>query len=224
MTLSKNRLTIVLILFTFFFITSCQNSTFSNVIKTAKYSLYGPDNFEITKQVVDNIPYACIAAKIGKGQNSVLVLGQASNQDLIWYSADNAILITSQGRLVKTIGFEHNLSNTAWAHNDPIASHLYGQPIPQTSQRIVDFAEDNNYGIKIDSDYEFMGVGKIKIVDTLHETYVIKEKSYAKQLDWHFENLFWKDLKTGFIWQSVQHFLPNTPSIKIQVLTPYEAP
>lgn len=202
-------------------LTSCskQNEAL-NIFSSFKYAAYGKSSVDISREKINSIPYASISGKIGKGTRSMLILGLIDQQNLGWYSADRNVFITKKGRLIMTEGLPKNLSTTMFLDEDPIANHTYNQNLLKTSKRSIDFKHSDNYGVIIDSEYELLGQGTINIADVNHDTYVIKETGFAKQLNWKFENLFWKDIKTGFVWKSIQYFEPETPPITIEVLKP----
>lgn len=62
------------------------------------------DRDPFTRQDVDNVPYATIAARFGKRPKAMLVLGVVDGTHFKWYSADRAVLVTQHDFLVAAAG------------------------------------------------------------------------------------------------------------------------
>ena len=70
-----------------------------------------PDN-EISPSLVNNIPYASMLLKIGKGPSGLLILESKSTDGrYTWLSADGVYIVTKEGRIVSTAGLPNNLIN-----------------------------------------------------------------------------------------------------------------
>ena len=72
----------------------------------------------------------------------------------------------------------------------------------------------------IDSAFEVLGRETIGILDKNHDTLVVRERNQAKTFRWSFDNMYWLDFQTGFVWKSVQHFEPSNPPVVIQITKP----
>lgn len=89
-----------------------------------------------------------------------------------------------------------------------------------THRRLVDIMPGDHFGVPVTSTYQVAGNESITILERQYDTLVVKEICSAPILDWEFENTFWVDIRTGFIWRSIQHFAPGLPPIDIEVLKP----
>ncbi len=175
---------------------------------------------EITREIVDNIPYASISAKVGKGPRSLLILGRYDGEDLHWLSADNATVVTRNGRVVKTSGFPQNLKSTRFLEPDPIARQLHlPNPIDHFS-RSLDFDVENQFGLIVESEFINHGQAEIEIVDLNLRTVLFEEVNTAQTVNWKFSNYYWVDVFDGFVWRSLQHISRRFPPIEIDVLKP----
>ena len=191
-----------------------------NAYDALKYLTIGMDGEDISRQTVNNIPYASISAKIGKGPRSLLVLGDKLGSDLYWYSADNAVLTTRNGRIMKTAGFPENIKNTVLGTRDPVNRKFHQEDFPRHSQRIIDLDTGNNFGIPITSQYTLLGPRKISISEIDIETVLVKEFNSVKTVNWSFTNYYWSDIYDGFIWKSRQHISRSFDPVEIEVLKP----
>ena len=63
----------------------------------------------ITRELVNNIPYASLTLKIGKGPKGLLILESLKNEKSYWVSADSIYLVIKDGRIIRTEGLENDL-------------------------------------------------------------------------------------------------------------------
>ena len=61
------------------------------------------------------------------------------------------------------------------------------------------------------------GPETIEILGTKIATRHHVESCEAEQLDWSFENEFWIDPKSGFVWQSEQSIHPRSADLNLTV-------
>ena len=191
---------------------------FANVGTVLRTTVIGLPDAPITSQYVANLPYASISAKIGKGQRSLLVLARYDGPDLHWVSTDHVVFVTRNGRLIRLIGAGADLKDTTRLADDPIASG--SNQFAGTHVRDVDLEPDKRYGVTLESTYTMRGRETIAILDRSHDTLHVREHATASSLRWVFENDFWIDSQTGFVWKSVQYFARDLPPAEIAVLKP----
>jgi hypothetical protein len=191
-----------------------------NAVKAAKILIIGDSDPDINREQVAKIPYATISAKIGRGPKSLLVLGKIDRQNLHWISADNAVLVTTNGRIVQSAGFPENLSKTRFHGPDPVNRQLHLNDFPRRSVREIDSKTENRFGIPVFSEFETIGERQITIAGINIDTVLVKEFNTTKTINWSFSNHYWADKYDGFIWKSRQHIARSFPPIDIEVLKP----
>jgi hypothetical protein len=191
-----------------------------NAAKAAKMLIVGDSDPAFNREQIAKIPYATISAKIGRGPKSLLVLGKMERRNLYWISADNAVLVTSNGRIVQSAGFPENLIKTRFHGSDPVDRRLHLNDLPRWSVREIDTNAEKRYGIPIFSEYERLGERNISIAGVNIETILVKENNSTKTVNWRFSNYYWADKYDGFIWKSRQHIARTFPPIEIEVLKP----
>lgn len=176
-----------------------------------------PQN-HLTRRQINKIPYASIGVSIDNASRSLLILGRKEGEQLHWISADRSVLVTQQGRLVKTFGFPEELRQTQHIGTDPVAQGLHklsGETIQHN--RIIDIVPEDRFGINVESQFKRMGKEGIKILEVGYNTVLIQEQCYAPLLDWKCTNYYWADEIDGFIWKSHQSPTPATPAIDIEI-------
>ena len=193
-------------------------AVFANIGTVTRTSILGLPDAPVATAYIQSLPYATISAKIGKGQRSVLVLARFDGPDLHWVSADHAVFVTRNGRLIRVFGVGASRTDTLQLDRDPICSGSYD--FDRESVRAVDLAADQRYGVPIKSTYRVLGRETIAIMDHQIDVLRVREFSSAVSFRWTFENDFWFDFSDGFLWKSVQNFNPEMAPAEITVLKP----
>ncbi len=203
-------------------LTACGQSPLgANIVRAIQYSVAGQPDAPITRELVSNLPYASVAAKIGKGPRSLLILWRKDSiGDLLWISADAAALVTREGRVVKTAGLPENLRNTRFANDDPVAMGLHTLQDQMISRRTIDLDLGNNYGVDLVCEFQVEGQRDVEITEIVFQTILVRERCSARTLNWSFTNLYWVDPADGFVWRSRQHIARSFPPVVIETLKP----
>jgi hypothetical protein len=191
-----------------------------NAYDALKFLALGLEGEEISRENINKIPYASISAKIGKGPRSMLVLGRKSGSELHWFSSDNAVIVTANGRIIKTAGFPENITNTVFGNPDPVNRQFHKKNFPEYSHRSIDIDTDQQFGIPVLSRYKVLGQREISISKIIIKTVLVQEYNISKTVNWNFINYYWVDIYDGFIWKSRQHISRSFSPIDIEILKP----
>jgi hypothetical protein len=211
----------LLIIFFTLSLCACENiSELSELKKAAELSLFGNPDIAIERADIDKLPYASIRAKMGRSGRVIMILGRYDGPDLHWISADSVAVATRRGRIVKSSGLPETLKTTIYDGLDPIGLRERKWNAPIATRRFIDIEPGAHYGVTVVGKIEQIGVEEIEILGHRYQTIVLRERAYAAQLDWSFENYFWLDIKTGFVWKSIQHITPSLPPFEIEILKP----
>ena len=107
----------ILIIFSPIFISSCSNLALNNIapgyldtFKAINNAVFGYEDQEISPEIINNIPYASMLLKIGKGPTGLLILESKKNKKSTWLSADGVYIVLLDGVIIKTSGLVNNLS------------------------------------------------------------------------------------------------------------------
>jgi Group 4 capsule polysaccharide lipoprotein gfcB, YjbF len=161
------------------------------------------------------VPYATTGVRYGSAQEAMLVLATASERDREWVGGTQFSIITRDGRIIRTVGFPYNLSG----FQGPIADSG-PDAVPGGYHYLYDFADKHIYGVLVHCVRHDAGLARIDIIGGFHNTRRIVEECTAPQLDWEFQNEFWRDVATGYVWKSVQHIHPDADAFALEVLRP----
>lgn len=175
----------------------------------------GAPDAPVSAEYVARLPYASVGARVGRGQRSLLVLGRYDGPDRHWISADRAALVTRNGRLIRLFGIGADLRDTRDIEGDPIAAATFA--FEGQHRRSIDLGAPVKYGIPIESTFTVQRRETIIILDRQHDTLVVREENHARVIRWSFDNEYWLDFDSGYVWRSVQHFAPEMPPVTLEI-------
>ena len=183
--------------------------------ETFKSALFGYEDFPITRELIDNIPYASIRLKIGKGPAGLLILENKERKKNTWLSADQVTIVEREGKIIRTLGLTNNLTS-----------------IRPQSVNYVEFVKNKDNPvyksfISLDNPEVFelelkvkvlnKGLEEIEIVDKKYSLIHFIEEKENRYLRWKSKDHYWVDPEDGFVWKSIQNIAPNIPPILIEV-------
>lgn len=96
-------------------LTSCSSNPITDIIRenlwvnAIQRVIYGYPDFPITRDMVENIPYASIRVKIGKGPAGLMILQKKEDNIYSWVSKDSVIFQIKKGRIIRTSGLTNDL-------------------------------------------------------------------------------------------------------------------
>lgn len=85
------------------------------------HSIVGEDAVQLTDDEVAKMRYASQYMSINNGPQLFVVLAYNENGQQKWVTQDRAMIVTQNGRIVKTSGLGDNLMQTSNLGNDPLA-------------------------------------------------------------------------------------------------------
>lgn len=195
------------------------SSQISSVNDTLKEAFWGIDDVTLSAEQVNELPYASTYVRLNNGPRVFMVLAFAEknpvtgNAQLKWVSNDHAMIVTEQGRIVKTLNLpEQNLA----AINGEMPEWTY----PGRWQATYDWQTRNQYGysadvstIKLNSDFTQPELWQ-EALEHWQETISFSDLSSSIQ------NHYWVN-QQGVVLKSIQHIGPNMAQIEMDILKPY---
>jgi hypothetical protein len=173
----------------------------------------------VTREQAAAIPYASLGYSLDDGNQNLLVLATDTNGELLWTSPSHVVIVTRDGRIVRTLGLPHDLSGlTTLGGPPPSPTQAIRQPF--TSARQEDFPELGLYGVTIYCYARLVGRQKILILGQAITTNRVDESCRSQKAEWSFVDSFWLDADTGLAWRSRQHINPKAGSIEIEIFRP----
>ncbi|PWF63907.1 lipoprotein YmcC precursor [Shewanella sp. BC20] len=204
---------------------------------TVELAFFGNKDVELTPEQVSAVPYASIYAKIEDTPQAFMVLGFAEDKvnlssaasepnalELKWLSADKGMLITVNGRLVRTYNLlTGNLAALESSKPDPLLLGLHLDSTPKTWTRTIDWQPGYHYGYEVRSEFNLIAEGNIQVNGTSTQTLHYIENVSVESLNIKYQNEFWLDPHDGKVIKSRQKIAPNLPFIDITLLRPFAA-
>lgn len=167
----------------------------------------------IDPQVIENIPYASMLVRIGKGPAALMILESIDNDNYTWVSADGVYLILNGGRIIKTHGLTNNLHEKLMPKSNKWSDDIY------TDQKFISyysFRTPDLNNLKVTSTYLRQSAQNIDLTFGNKKLFLIEENIISEAIGWKSTNRYWAD-ENHFIWKSVQSISPRLPEIHIEV-------
>ena len=182
-------------------------------------SIFGFDDYPITKEMVGAIPYASLRMKIGKGSAGLLILESVEKKSYTWVSADNVfIVVNKNGRIIETAGLTNNLKESL---TTKLEDSFFENPVILDSfvktTRFISLDNPPVNNLTLEVSLRFIGTEEVVILGQNKELQLVEEQIENKYIRWKFTNKFWLDPETGFVWKSIQQIAPNIPPVLYEV-------
>ena len=201
-----------------------------------KDSVVGLPDDDIPASEIDQSPYSSIYVRVNNSHRAYVLLALAEapltlpaksinsqNVELKWISSDAGMLVTRNGRLLKTINlFDGNRINIHSEKLDPVSLglHLSSTPLQWTST--IDWQPGYHINYEQHSTFSFVSDETITINEKPLTLKKFNEHVVVPHLDIEYDNQFWIDASNGMVIKSNQKIAPNLPYIEITLLKPYE--
>ncbi len=88
------------------FLAGCTHSQ-QSMVDTFGASLFDNQDITVADQQIQALPYSTMYLRLNEGQR-ISVLGYIEQEQSKWLSQDNAMLVTHNGRLLKTVKLNNN--------------------------------------------------------------------------------------------------------------------
>lgn len=203
-----------------FLVSGCgADGVWGNAYESLKMAVMGAPELEISRERVDQTPYAMITVRIGKLPGAILVLSEQRGGANHWMSSNNISIVTSSGRLIRTVGLDRDLNLVRIEGYDPLASapHRLDKKVQYSGYMEILRPQPDNFSMQCHlepGDAVQITIAELQF-DTIHMI-----ENCRTSTGWKFKNHYWVDPYDGFIWQSRQHFLKGIPPMTIRVLKP----
>lgn len=172
-----------------------------------------------TREEINGLPYASIAAQLENNPPSLMVLGYADNDKLQWISSNSNSISTRNGRIVHTVGFDIDLTHVEMIGHEFLGTARQATNFPYTYKMMVDTKSPYPDSETLNCSVDIEGEAMIEILGFSYDTYLLEEKCESPD-GWNVHNSYWADKLTGFVWRSRQGVVDGQYTIEINVLKP----
>jgi len=163
------------------------------------------------------IPFATIGVRLDDGPEGILVLASPNPQQQLWTSASHIVLLTQNGRILRTAGLPHNRTDIRLVAGSRDAPPLQGSVETRWEE---DFGDLHQYSILVVCRSIVRGPEGVKNFTSLIPAIHVDEECRSDQLDWSFTNSYWISPKDGLTWRSIQYVSPKLGPLDVEILRP----
>jgi hypothetical protein len=193
-------------------------SQFYQILRQSVSASFG--KVRITREQAAAIPYASMGYSLEGENQALLVLGTDSGGQLLWTSSAHVVIVTRDGRIVRTLGLGHDLSGLTTRNDMAIPAPAAAMREPFSSTRLEDFPELGLYGILVTCRAHLVGRQSIAILGQAIPTFRVDETCNSLKPDWSFTDSFWVDGDSGLVWRSRQHIHPKGGIVETEIFRP----
>jgi len=214
-------------LFLLIFLNACTQKG-KDVLATVDEAVFGFPDVIKSEQELNAIPYANSYLKINNGPQALIVLALAdpspqnpTQMQLKWVSTDRAMLITENGRLIKTLRLPNSNLSGLFSDNtiDPL-SKQGAKPNHQVWNATYDWQPKYRYGYKANMTWDYIDSETINSPIWAKATDYYQEQVFIPSINAHFTNHFWLDKTSHEVVKSIQYLGPDMASVEMTILKP----
>ena len=185
------------------FLAGCKHSQ-QSMVDTFRASLFDNQDITVADQQIQALPYSTMYLRLNEGQRIFVVLGYIEQEQSKWLSQDNAMLVTHNGRLLKTVKLNNNLLEVTNSGQDPLRNALAIKDGSRWTRDIL-WSEDNHFrSATLSSTFSFAGLETLNIAGRNVLCNVWQEEVTSTRPEKQWQNTFWVDSATGQVRQSRQ--------------------
>jgi hypothetical protein len=200
---------------------STQSNEYSQYLQLIRQSIaVSFSDGAITRAQAAAIPYATIGYRLNGERENLLILATDTNGEELWTGSSHVVLVTRDGRLVRTVGLPDNIASVTPSLSLTLIAPGQALKNAFTSNRSADLPEEGRYSVSISCKTISMGRAAIVILGKSLDTVRADEACVSSALGWSFRDSYWVDAQNGFVWRSIQHLTPKGEKIETEVLRP----
>ncbi len=207
--MNKRILSCIIFLPFLLVVAGCANSTSEKLASLALNYLKGT-NEKVPRERAAEIPYASMGLEYGFSPQVLLVLGMAAGDGLDWYAGDAVFVRTQRGRITRTAGLPNDLGGRHLTQVSGAAMITYA----------LDFPDLGVFGAVAQCSSTNAGDESVEILGNSILTRHVVEHCSVPTIRWRFDNEYWEDRMTGYVWRSRQYVHPKSPPIVLEVFRP----
>lgn len=200
-------------------ISACSQHRPGILFQTIVQSLSSQDAF-IDRAKVDRVQYASMALTVADGPQAFIVLAWNEDNTQKWLTADTKMIATSNGRLIKTLGFSNNLLSMESESPDPLTYPLFIQEGQQWHAQ-ARWQENGFHAANITSHFHWAGSEDFTVLSVTRNYRVLEETVTAETDGATWQQRYWVDPQSGRIVHSKQVLYPHGQTWSLTLLKPY---
>ncbi|MFH4584471.1 YjbF family lipoprotein [Vibrio diabolicus] len=195
---------------------------FNDVSATVQEAYGNYIDVDMTPEEINAVPYASAYLKLGNQKQVFVVLAFAERNplngkiQLKWVSADNAMVVTENGHIVKTIGLQS--ADLAGVYGNVPDYSLDSTDVNYALS--YDWVTQYRYGFPANVTRSYSGQETLTTPISNTMTDVYKEVVEFSSLSQSVENYYWIN-EQGQVVKTIQHLGPNMIPVELTILKGY---
>jgi len=191
---------------------------FYQIARQSFKSAFG--TLRITRDQAAAIPYPSMGYIQDGGNEGLLVIATDTGGELLWTSASRVVIVTRDGRIIRSVGLAHDLAGLTSRSTDAPLPPAAALKASFASTRLEDFPELRLYSVIVSCRATAKGRQTIQILGQDIATTRVDEACESRMLHWSFVDSYWVDNDNGMVWRSRQHIHPKGGEIETEILRP----
>ncbi|NRF31329.1 YjbF family lipoprotein [Vibrio coralliilyticus] len=204
------------------FSTGC-TQRFADTNETLKEAFWGFEDVSLNKEAIEKIPYASSYFKINGGPQIFMVLAfveknpQSGKTQHKWLSSDKAMIVTEEGRIVRTYNLPE--ANLAGKISPDSLIHFNTPQYHWTS--LYDWQPEYQYNHQAKVTTVSAATIQLNSVMWSQKVKIWQEYISFEKLDETMQSTFWVD-SNGNVLKSAQWVIPGQLFIEQEILKPFK--
>ena len=196
---------------------SCSNSgIYRELIQALDLVFTSPK--DLPQEAFAEIPYSTIQVRLGRSDNTVLVLEEINDNSYKWTSS-NLIKIYTENRIItKVSGLEVDIDSIKYDDNHPSITKNYKNIDSEIYTSEYNFKNPNLFNLPIKTKFTFLKMDEVSIFGKDIKCMLFAEESLENLIRWEFKNFYWVDLESNEIIKIIQNVNPKLPEIHIKMI------
>lgn len=177
-----------------------------------------PKDVELSFEQVKDSPYDILYLRINDQARISMVLAFLEHGQHKWVSADSALLIVEQGRVVRTQDFPAELLYTTNTAQDPLRLGPDQLVSAAPWLRLTDWRSGSGYAVQ--SYFTEQEPELLEVLQRQRQVRVFTEHVAFDKQNTSFTNTFWFDAASGLLLKSRQQLFPGGTILELTHLSP----
>jgi hypothetical protein len=224
--LNLRNTTFFLFLIPVFLLSGCTKN-FKSALGSVQAAIELSRGTEITTEYIKSLPYASSLVTVNDAQPILLILAYVDKSpinntyQLTWLSADKGTIVTENGRIIHTTGFDAN-------NLESLSSDGGSLPLPNEAESWLatyDWSPGYRFNFTADVNSRSLGITTISTDLWTQEAEHIQEHVSFGSLNSQFKNDFWVAPETkntkAFVVKSIQYLGPKMDKVEMLMMRPF---
>ena len=192
-----------------FFISSCGNLPIAYIqnFSSVNNVVFGFKDYEVTNEIFESYEYSFIKVRFGRGPHSILILAYVKDDIFEWVGEDDVRVFTQNGRVIKTLGLDHNLEIQN-SREDILPSLI-------DSYELINLYNPDVYSVTMKSLYKSNEI-EIEKLESKIDVLRVEERFEVSSIGWKDTNYYFINPSSNTTEKVFQNIHPRLPVMKVE--------